>query len=138
MENYELLDHTADIGIRVKAKTVGQLFQDAASAIFDIIAEKKNSRPGTRQTITIRQRAENLEELFVNWLNELLSLSAARGVIFSRFQVKRIGPRALEASAGGIGIENYRVNTEVKAATYHRLKVEKIKGGWQAEVIFDV
>jgi len=138
LKNYELIEHTADIGIRVKGRDLKDLFCNAASAIFDIIAEKKPSRSGARKTIAIKQKADNLQELFVSWLNELLSLSAAKGIIFARFQIKKLSNRALEALAAGAGAENYRVNTEVKAATYHQLKIEKENSGWLAEVIFDV
>jgi SHS2 domain-containing protein len=74
---YELIEHTADIGIRVKGKDLKELFKNAASAMFDIIAEKKPQATSHRLQATriiVKQRADNLEELFINWLNELLSL----------------------------------------------------------------
>ena len=141
VKNYEIIEHTADIGIRLKAADLKQLFRNAALAMFDIIAEKrpktKDQRPKT-QKISIKQRADNLEELFVNWLNELLSLAAIKELIFSDFQIKKLQENNLEVVAIGEGIKNYRVNTEIKAATYHQLKLEKINSYWQAEVIFDV
>jgi SHS2 domain-containing protein len=44
----------------------------------------------------------------------------------------------IEALASGSSVKNYRVNMEVKAATYHQLRIEKRKSGWVAEIIFDV
>jgi len=135
---YELIEHTADIGIRVKGKDLKALFKNSASAMFDIIAEKKES-PVIKQTkIKIEQKADNLEELLVNWLNELLSLSATKELIFSEFRINKIDKNTLQAVVIGEDIKNYRVNTEVKAATYHQLKLEEAKTGWRAEVIFDV
>ncbi len=145
VKNYELIEHTADIGIRVKGKDLKEIFKNAALAMFDIMAEKK---PETRPTfggcpekpenIVLEQKAENPEELFVNWLNELLSLSATKELIFNEFKIKKIDEHNLEVEVEGEPIKNYRVNTEIKAATYHALKIEKSKSGWQAEVIFDV
>jgi len=148
VENYEFIEHTADIGIRVKGKDLKGLFKNAALAMFDIIAERGSrfkvpvcpaGRQGSRfKEITIKQRADDLEELFVNWLNELLSLSATKGLIFVDFAISKLDKNNLQAALIGESIKNYRVNTEIKAATYHQLKIEKAKSGWQAEVIFDV
>ena len=138
MKAYELIEHTADIGIRVKGNDLKELFRNAASAMFDIIAEKKRPEIKKQSEVRIEQKADNLEELFVNWLNELLSLSATKEMIFSEFRINKIDKNTLQAVVIGEDIKNYRVNTEVKAATYHQLKLEEAKGGWQAEVIFDV
>jgi SHS2 domain-containing protein len=141
MVTYELIEHTADIGIRVKGKDLKELFQNTALAMFDIMAEKSSQfavRSSELKNITIKQKADNLEELFVNWLNELLSLSSAKELIFSDFKINKLDENNLDIIAIGEDIKNYKVNTEVKAATYHQLKIGQTKSGWQAEVIFDV
>lgn len=141
MKNYELIEHTADIGIRVKASDLKELFKNAALSMFDIIAEKK-SGIGHRTLgigkIIVKQKADDLEELFINWLNELLSLSAIKEKIFCDFKFKNLDEHSLEAEVGSCDIKDYKVNVEIKAATYHELKLEESKSGWQAEVIFDV
>ncbi|MFH1202561.1 MAG: archease [Candidatus Omnitrophota bacterium] len=141
MKNYEQIEHTADICIRVKAKDLKELFKNSATAMFEIMAEKKPDTrcqmPDTRN-ITVKQKADNLEELFINWLNELLSLSAAKELIFSDFKIEKLDKNNLQATAVGEDMNNYRVNTEIKAATYHQLQLRELKSGWQAEVIFDV
>jgi SHS2 domain-containing protein len=71
-------------------------------------------------------------------LNELLSLSATKSLIFSDFAIKKIDSNNLKAVVSGGDIKNYKVNTEIKAATYHELKLEQSNSGWKAEVIFDV
>ncbi|MFH1397796.1 MAG: archease [Candidatus Omnitrophota bacterium] len=139
-KNYRLIEHTADIGIKIEAETLKSLFRNSALAMFDIIAQKKNHFPKTPtlRKIKIKQNADNLEELFINWLNELLSLSSAKGLIFSNLRINKLGGNNLEAEVSGQGMSNYEVNTEIKAATYHQLKLEQTKKGWKLEVIFDV
>lgn len=137
-KNYELLEHTADISIKVKAKDLEGLFRQSALAMFDIIARKLKNRIKSQREIKIRQRADDLDELFVNWLNELLSLSSAKGLIFTDFKFKELKENLIEAIAVAESIEHYKPNSEIKAATYHELKIEKNKSGWQAQVIFDV
>ncbi len=138
MKNYKLIEHTADVGIRVRGKGLNELFQNAAAAMFEIIAEAKGVKHSAKKTVAIEQEAGDLEELLVNWLNELLSLSATKELIFSDFQIKKINQRHLQAAASGSSPQDYIINTEVKAATYHQLKLSETKSGWQAEVIFDV
>ena len=136
-KTYELIEHTADIGIRVKGADFKELFKNAALAMFDIIAQKEKATGRPRET-KINQKADDLEELFINWLNELLSLSATKELIFAGFKINKLDDKTLQAVATGTNIKNYKVNTEIKAATYHELEIRKSNSGWEAKVIFDV
>lgn len=138
MGKYEFIEHTADIAIRVRAPDLAALFKTAASAMFEIASEKTPSKDKLSHKININQKAGTLEELLVNWLNELLSLSAVEGLIFEEFQINTIDEGQIQAIALGRDIKNFRMNTEIKAATYHELKIEKTASGWLAEIIFDV
>jgi SHS2 domain-containing protein len=138
VKKYEFIEHTADIGIRVNGRGLKELFSNAALAMFDIVAEKEKKTTAKQEEIKIKQQADNLEELFINWLNELLSLSSAKELIFSAFKINKLDKTNIEAIAIGRDFKNYKVNTEIKAATYHRLKLEETKTGWVVEVIFDV
>ncbi|MDD2751734.1 MAG: archease [Candidatus Omnitrophica bacterium] len=134
---YAVFEHTADIGIKISGKSLKSIFQRAGLAIFQLSSEKlQNSK--NRKKLIIKQRADKLDELLVNWLNELLSLSAAKGLIFEKISIKKIDQQKIEAEVTGADISNYKVNTEIKAATYHQLKIAKNKNGWQAQIILDV
>ena len=138
-KNYELIEHTADVGIRVRGKDLEELFVNAAFAMFDIIAQKleEPSSPKIRK-FRIIQEVQDKEELLINWLNELLSLSSAKETIFCHFKFNKLDRSGLDVDADGCDISGYQVNAEIKAATYHGLKLEETKSGWQAEIIFDV
>lgn len=138
MKNYELIEHTADVGIRVKSRDLDGLFKEAAIAMFEIIAQKKSKIKNQKLKVRIIQKAIDLEELFVNWLNELLSLSSAREIIFTDFKIGKLTETDLEADVFAEVVAHFNVNSEIKAATRHGLKIEKTGFGWQAEVIFDV
>jgi len=138
VQNYEVFEHTADIGLRIKGKDLKELFQNAGLAIFQVSSRRQFVKNKTHTDIIIKQKADNLDELFINWLNELLSISAAKGMIFHNIRMKAVQDNALEALATGSSVENYRVNMEIKAATYHQFKIEEKPGGWVAEVILDV
>ena len=138
MKTYEILEHTADIGIRVKARDLSGLFKAAGLALFQLSAEKQPTKDKEKHKLVINQKANSLEELFINWLNELLSLSAVEAMVFEDLQISKIDEHNIEAVALGSDMKNYKINSEIKAATYHALKIEKNNSGWIAEVIFDV
>jgi len=137
-ENYELIEHTADIGIKVKGQTLQDLFANAASALFDIMAEQKTGKSVTAKAFDIELTAPSLEDLFQNWLGELLSLSAAKEVVFSDFTILDLNDNSIKAKASGQSRANYTIKTEIKAVTYHELEIEKTERNWEARVIFDV
>ena len=138
MKNYEVFEHTADIGLRVRGKDLKDLFVNAGLAIFQISSRKQFTKNKIHTDIHIRQKADNTQDLFVNWLNELLSLSQAKGVIFHGIKINKLEDNVLEAIAIGSDIANYKINMEIKAATYHQLNIKQDERGWQAEVILDV
>ena len=135
---YEILEHTADIRIRVKAQDLAALFTRAAAAMFDIIAEKRSGKSVERRELKVVQEAQSLEELFINWLNELLSLASVGQQIFTDFLIDKIDEGRVEARVMAESAGCYKVNKEIKAATYHQLQVLRTGDGWKAEVIFDV
>ncbi|MDD5561623.1 MAG: archease [Candidatus Omnitrophica bacterium] len=135
---YRFIEHTADIGIRVKSFSLAGLFKNAGLAITDISFQKQTSQYPGKHNIVIRQKAANVEELFINWLNELLSVSAVESLVFEDIQVTQINENYVDAVAVGRDMRDYKLNTEIKAATYHQLKVKKTGLIWQAEVILDV
>lgn len=88
-----------------------------------------------------------MEELLVDWPNELLYLSSVKRLIFERFDIINFSGEEITAEIAGGPLEDYRLSAEIKAATYYNLKIERIpvgRGGlrefsfWSAEVIFDV
>ena len=138
VKNYELIEHTADVGIRVKGKELKDLFVNAALAMFDIMAQPKSKVPLRLEKVKVTQEADTLEDLFIGWLNELLSLSATKEIVFSSFNIILLGQHNIEAEALGGHFKDFAIEKEIKAATYHQLKVEQTDSGWIAEVILDV
>ncbi len=137
-KNYEIIDHTADIGIRVKGESLKDLFVNSALSLFELSSRRQYTRDKKHTVVCVSLNASNIEELYVNWLNELLSLSSVKQLIFHNIKIDILDDKKLEARCTGSSMVNYKVNIEIKAATYHRLKIAKVKDGWRAEVILDV
>ncbi len=140
---YELLEHTADAGVLVRAATLEELFEKAAAAMYDLIADVDAvAHDLYRGAIVDEIRVEGLdtETLLVAWLGELLSLGMVGGILFGAFEVQTLSETALVARAWGKTLDArvHRFRTELKAVTYHDLWVRREGGEWVAHVIFDV
>ena len=138
MKRYEVIDHTADIGIKAYGKDLRELFVNAAYGMFDILADLKNVR--AKEQLAIKVEAPNVEELFLSWLSELLYQYNNKKIIFKEFLIEELSGKVISARAQGEkwDLHKHRLKAEIKAVTYHQLKVQKVKDIWQAEVIFDV
>jgi len=137
---YEIFDHTADIGIRIKAATLEELFREGAEALFSlIVANLQTIEPRQQLSFSVALRDREYDYLLFDWLNELLFTFDTRQIVLTRFDVK-ITSAGLEATALGESIDpaRHRLEHEVKAITYHGLKVVQEDGQWLAEVIVDI
>jgi SHS2 domain-containing protein len=137
---YEIIDHTADIGIRVEGATLEELFLAAAEALFDLmIRQKRSFIPSIEVPVAID--APSVDQLFVRWLSELLFLFETRRLVLTKFWIDAIDERHVEGVAKGLKFEDTRHEQKlaIKAVTYHKLSVAKGPDGrWRAEVIFDI
>lgn len=135
---YETFEHTADIGLRVQAADLNHLFEDAARALFSVIVANPEAIQPVQQ-VEIRLRGNQRDDLLFDWLAELLYIFDTRRIVFGQFSVQ-VDDDGLTATAHGEPIDRKRhqVDNEVKAITYHGLKVEHENDSWLAEVIVDI
>jgi SHS2 domain-containing protein len=141
MKEFEIIDHTADIGIVAYGKTKREVFINAAKGMFEIIAgENRDLKENFYAKIKLE--AKSLEDLLIAWLNELLYISEVKLIILNKFKIKELSDGQIKAEIGGTKINHLsiRIKREVKAVTYHRLEIKKDEesGLWRAQVIFDI
>ena len=134
---YEFFDHPADIGIRGIGKTLEEAFVEAGKALFTLMCDINKIEK--KKKVKLFCEAFDLESLFVEYLNTLLYLKDTENVVFCDF-ILNIRGNKLE----GVGLgedynpEKHGERTEVKAATYSELKVEKVGDQWIAQCVVDV
>jgi SHS2 domain-containing protein len=139
---YETFEHTADVGLRACAADLNTLFAEAAVAMFSVMAGDLDAvRP--LEEVTIRFEPDDLDALLRSWLSELLYIFHVRKLLFSKFEVcidENLNACGLSATARGepLDAERHKADVEVKAVTWHGLKVEHTTDGWLAEVIVDI
>lgn len=136
-KRFEVIEHTADIGIAAYGSDLKQAFANAAYALFSLMVDLK--KVGDNLYREVEVTAENQEELLVAWLNELIYLFEVEGVLFKRFRVDELTATRLKSRCYGEAIDplRHKIRRGVKAATYHMLKVEK-DNGFSVQVLFDI
>jgi SHS2 domain-containing protein len=136
----ETFDHTADVGLRIQADNLDDLFRTAAEGVFDsIVANRDEVRIAAREPVSLQARAT--DELLVTWLNELIFRCETRHRLYTQFDVHLADDGlSLQAEIGGESIDRDRhlLDHEVKAVTRHGLSLRREGEGWLAELILDI
>lgn len=134
----ELLNHTGDVGVRVRAADLPQLFALAAKAMFQIICPKCVVSRALTRHLTVA--GDDLAQLLVNWLSELNFWFCTEQELYGEFRISSLEEGLLRAVARGEKVDPQRhaIRTEIKAVTYHKLYVSQREDDWEAQVIFDI
>ena len=136
-KDFEILDHTADVGVIAYGVDLKQAFANAAKGLFSLITELDDVEEVLHRDIELT--ASDEESLLVGWLNELVYRFDTEGVLFKRFDIIQLGDTHLKARSYGEKADSskHSLKTGVKGATYHMLKVDKIDG-FRVQVLFDI
>ena len=138
MKPFEIVNHTADIRIRVYGKDLKELFENAALGMFNILADLEGITSSTE--LEIKAEGLDKEELLITWLDELLYNFYTKHIIFCEFDITELTDKNLTAKVKGrfIGENRNRLKTEIKAATRHDLRIEKKDDTYEVQIVFDV
>lgn len=138
---HRFIDHTADVAADLDGRTLGELFVSAAQALTDTITAVDRVQPVVTQSVTLE--AATMEDLLVDWLNELLYRFEVQEVLFSQADIA-VAPRgdrwSLQATVAGEPFDAARHPSRVlvKSATYHSLRVTHEDGTWRARIVLDI
>jgi len=136
-KDFELIDHTADVGVIAYGADMSQAFVNAARALFSLIAELDSVDELLEREIELTAR--DRESLLVAWLNELIYIFDSENIIFKRFDITKLSNTRLKARSYGEKVDSskHKLKIGVKAATYHMLEVSK-NDGYKVQVLFDI
>ncbi len=140
MKKYEQLDISGDIGLKIRGKTLEELFENAAEGMYSLITDTRQIKE--TKNIDIVTESSSLESLFVSWLNELIFHFDTYGFIGKAIKINNLNLQEYRLNASISG-EDYNPQKHeskllIKAATYHNLRIEKTGDIYEAEIIFDI
>ena len=131
---YIVIDHTADIGIRITGADIKDLFREAALALVTEIGANAFS---AEKTAIIDVNGYDYEDLLVVFLNELLYEIQTRNFRVSGLDITNLSETNIRAIAKGTP-GNTPLKANIKAVTYHNLTIIKLAKGYETTIIFDV
>lgn len=138
---YELIDHTADLSIKVYGKDLEELLKNSSAAMMDVICDLNTIELKNQYSVSSSGNSE--EELLVNLLQELLYLYEVKKLLFCKFEFKindNIKNREVEGNVWGeeIDFSRHDLLNDIKGVTYSDLKVEHKNGKLSAKITFDI
>jgi SHS2 domain-containing protein len=135
---YKLIDHTADICVRVFGNSLEEIFIGSSKAMMGIITDVEKVKPS--REISIKAWGENHEELLVKWLQEILYLHEVKKMVFKDFEIKiENGTRAVGKAYGEkIDVDRHEFYSNIKAVTHHNLKIISSKDKYRVDIVFDI
>jgi SHS2 domain-containing protein len=136
-KEFEVLEHTADIGIIAYGADLKQAFANAAKGLSSLITDPGAVEERLRRDMELS--AADKESLLVDWLNELVFYFDTEGILFKRFDIIELDGNHLRARGYGEKVDSskHQIKRGVNAATYHMLKIERDKG-YLVQVLFDI
>jgi SHS2 domain-containing protein len=137
-QRYRIFDHTADLGIEIYGSDEKELFTNAAYALLDTMADMDRIEVYEKRRFAVG--GSDWEDLLVNFLREILSLFNGEELLLREFSISYINSHYVTGEAGGevFNPEKHQIKMEIKAVTYHQVRVEQTPDGWKGRVIFDV
>ena len=136
MSSYEILEHTADIGLQASGSTLNEVFREATVGMLEIAG---SFHPGAGKPVPIEVEAPDRAGTLVDWLSEALYIQDSGGVSIGDVVVDAVtdadarGSLVVRPFAG-----DQSEGVQIKAVTYHQLLVEPGAEGWTARVFFDI
>ena len=135
---FEHFDHTADMGLRIRAATHAELLKPAGEALYAAIGDLMAGE--SVDSIEFNLSGQDAAGLLRDYLTELLHLFECKHEMATAVDVLKFDDQALQATVAlaGVDFDRSDLRREVKAITYHELSIDKIEGGYEATLIVDI
>jgi len=135
---YEILDHTADVRVRIEGRSFEDFLRSAALALMDLISDRAKVKPV--EGVGFQVEAETGEELLIKMLGEILYINRVRDLVFHDLEIEMTGAYGVKGKLLGEKFDpaRHELELDIKAATYHNLKIQRVNDRFIAEVVFDI
>ena len=137
-EGYRILEHPADVGIEAFGHSLKEAFEYAALGLTSIIVEPASVDPSEQRFVSLK--GTDPENLLVRWLSEIIYLYDGEDFLISDVVISRLAHGELDATLTGEKVieGKHKLKMDVKAITYHQLKVDETREGVVIRVFVDI
>ncbi len=138
MARFKVLDISGDVGLKAFGKNIIEAFINASIGMYSLITNFDSIKE--EKTIDVSIESFSLDGLLVSWLNELIFHFDAYGFIGKKIEIREFSDNKIVATVTGEEFDPGRHEGKllIKAATYHKLRIEKVDDVWEIDVIFDI
>jgi len=139
-KKFKFLEHTADVKFQAIGKTLEEAFENCSLALKETITKKDKIKIKDRIKKEIFIEGRDFENLLYNFLEQILYLMDAEDFLTSKIKKLNIDKKKLKLEAVLVGddFSKYKLSNDVKAVTYNKMFVKKIKSQWVCQVVLDV
>ncbi len=146
-KKFEILEHTADIRLKVFGSSPKELFKNALYAMGyvqkpDIVEQSTVGRiigrlRGRRVVEEVAIESMDYDTLLVDFLSGVLSYSDTQNAVFFDVKFKEFSENKAEGLIYGVKVDDF--DKDIKAVTYHEVEVKEIEPGkWESTLVFDI
>ncbi len=136
--SYNITSHTADIGIKEKAKDIKTLFKKCANNIVKLALREKNKKIKLKKiALSVKNNSNSYEELLHDFLNEIIFYIFVKKIYPKKIIIKNLLTNKIEAKIYCRKIIVDEILRELKSVTYHNLIIIKNKDGYVVKFIID-
>lgn len=139
IKGFRYLDHPSDIGVEVEGESMEDLFLIATQAMLSVISDRdkaEGEEEVAKREIHLEEKSR--DELLHSYLSEILWLVFQEGFFPVEIEIDSIGENSIDAVLSGVSINQEDMKSEIKAVTYHQLKIQLENGKLFTRIIFDV
>lgn len=134
---HELLKHTADLRMKVRAKTIVGFFFESLRGMMGVLRTNLPELTGGKIIRRVDVTASDRTALLVDFLGEALSLAQTNKEVYVNVLFKKLTDKELEAELEGVHVD--RFDEDIKAVTSHEADVKKNAAGeWESTIVFDI
>ena len=123
---YDILDHTADLRVKVYGNTYESIFENSVTALSDLIIDQ--NAMGNNIIRTVKIEKETLDDIFIELLNDILFYLETENILFHRALVTLSSKRLTATLYGSEIPENPEYRHLIKAVTYYNLEIHPEDG----------
>jgi SHS2 domain-containing protein len=137
-QGFRILEHPSDVGIEAFGLSLKEAFEYAALGLTSIIVDPTSVASSEQRFVSLM--GSDPENLLVRWLSEIIYLYDGKDYLLSDVRINRLTQRELDATLMGETVieSKHKLRMDVKAITYHQLKVDQKPEGVVLRVFLDI